>query len=140
MSLSDHSEYQETAYRFIISVLFILGSMQNAIVWIACSPILNQLKEAYDASTFLISLPSTFYLILFIPLNLPSNYIIDKYGLKKGFLIGISCTLLGGWIRLGCRESFIYVILGNAVAGIGQPFILNSPAKIAALWFRPERV
>lgn len=36
------------------------------------------------------------------------------------------------------NESFAWVIVGQVVAGIGRPFILNCQAKISANWFTAE--
>jgi hypothetical protein len=55
-------------------------------------------------------------------------------------MIGILLTTAGSWVRLGALDSFWYILVGNTLAAIGQPFLLNSPAKLAATWFRPEMV
>jgi len=32
------------------------------------------------------------------------------------------------------------MIIGTILLGAGQPFLLNSPAKVAAYWFFPKNV
>jgi FLVCR family feline leukemia virus subgroup C receptor-related protein len=54
--------------------------------------------------------------------------------------LGSAFTIAGAWVRIAVNSSFTWVIIGQTLNGIGQPFILNSPAKIAAVWFKPENV
>ena len=54
--------------------------------------------------------------------------------------MGSAFTVAGAWVRTLANTSFTWVIVGQTLNGIGQPFILNSPAKIAAVWFKPEKV
>ena len=44
--------------------------------------------------------------------------------------------MVGLWVRTLCDESFDYVLIGNLIAAIVQPFILNCPQKISADWFK----
>ena len=65
----------------------------------------------------------------------PSNYAIDIYGPRKGVLFGIGSTALGMSIKCLINVDFYLCILGQVFAAIGQPFIVNAPAKVAAVWF-----
>ena len=84
-------------------------------------------------------------MIIYLPVVFPCNYIVDTYGLRVGvlstkILIGATLTTLGSWVRVGAYNNFWCILLGYTLAGIGQPFLLNSPGKLAATWFRPEMV
>ena len=41
---------------------------------------------------------------------------------------------------MGAESSFWYILVGNCLGGIAQPFLINPPAQLAAVWFRPDRV
>ena len=44
-------------------------------------------------------------------------------------------------IKLLINKSFYLVIVGQVFAAIGQPFLLNAPAKLVSVWFgSKERV
>ena len=49
-------------------------------------------------------------------------------------------TILGAVLKIFINESIYYAYAGQLLSAIAQPFILNSPGKIASTWFRDERV
>ena len=68
----------------------------------------------------------------------PAAYLIDTYGTRSGIFLGSILGIIGVTIRLFCNTSFAFVIIGQVIAGIGRPFILNCQAKISANWFTAE--
>jgi len=38
-------------------------------------------------------------------------------------------------VKVLINKGFWICILGQMIAAIGQPFVLNSPAKLACVWF-----
>ena len=84
---------------------------------------------------------SQIYMIAFLPVNFPSVAALDKWGLRSGLVIGISLTTLGLWLRCLINVHFAFVIAGQTVLAIAQPFIYNAPAKLSANWFgEKERI
>lgn len=78
---------------------------------------------------------------LYVVFTFPSNYAIDMHGCKTGVLIGTTLTTLGMVVKVLINKSFGICVLGQIIAAAGQPFILNSPAKLAAVWFgQNERI
>ena len=56
-------------------------------------------------------------------------------------LIGTISTTLGMAIKCLINDSFWICAAGQVVCAVGQPFLCNSPAKLANTWFAPnERV
>ena len=49
-------------------------------------------------------------------------------------------TAAGAGIKCLVNQNIIFLYLGQLFAAIGQPFFLNSPAKIASTWFREDKV
>lgn len=115
-----------------------MANLFTAITYITCSPITSDLESIYGYSYFIISLSSLLYMFTFIPLNFPGDYIMDHLGLNIGMIVGVICTMAGAWIRVFVNKSFLFVLLGQLISSLGQPFIVNSPAKVAALWFNEE--
>lgn len=130
--------FREYGYRYWICFFYAMSNLVLNIVYITCSPITSDLKYYYNTSDFMISSTSLMYLVFYMPSNFPSNYILDKYGIRAGVTLGTLLTLLGSWLRILVNESFYYVILGSFISAVGQPLIFNTPAKIAAFWFKPE--
>lgn len=48
--------------------------------------------------------------------------------------------ILGVWSRCLIDKSFGLVLLGSVFASIGNIFIINSPSKLANVWFKPSMV
>lgn len=65
----------------------------------------------------------------------PASYVIDTYGTRVGITVGSLLALTGVGLRMLVNHNFGMVILGQTIAGIGRPFILNCQAKISANWF-----
>ena len=80
------------------------------------------------------------YLICYIFLNFPSNWVLDVKGIKKGIITGSVFTVIGTGIRCLVNYSFEYLIIGQFFCAIAQPFILNAPTKIATRWFTQKNV
>lgn len=51
-------------------------------------------------------------------------------------IIGNAMFAVGVGIQLFVNVSFYFVILGGVFNSFGNPFIMNSPAKIATFWFK----
>lgn len=68
----------------------------------------------------------------------PASYIIDTYGTRVGIALGCLLGLLGVGLRMLINHGFAWVIIGQVVAGIGRPFILNCQAKVSANWFTAD--
>ncbi|EAR83953.1 MFS transporter (macronuclear) [Tetrahymena thermophila SB210] len=132
-------EFKDYSYRWCIVILFCFPNMMNGIEWITFSPISSQVQQAYDQSQFVVSLTSLASMFCYIVMNFPSNYILSQKGLKIGVFTGIFFTVIGAWIRLLINENFGWAIFGQVLGGIAQPFILNAPTQIAAVWFKPQQ-
>jgi fucose permease len=51
-------------------------------------------------------------MIMFVPMNFPSVFALDKYGLRIGVCLGIVLTTVGLWLRCLINKSFWMVIVG----------------------------
>jgi len=132
---SSIQEFIEYNYRFLILFMHSMANLFTAVTYITCSPITSDLETIYSYSYLVVSLSSLIYMFTFIPINFPGDYIMDHMGLRKGMILGVLFTISGSWVRILVNRNFLFVILGQFISSLGQPFIVNSPAKIAATWF-----
>eukprot|EP00002_Diphylleia_rotans_P018704 TRINITY_DN3617_c0_g1_i1.p1 TRINITY_DN3617_c0_g1~~TRINITY_DN3617_c0_g1_i1.p1 ORF type:complete len:448 (+),score=102.51 TRINITY_DN3617_c0_g1_i1:47-1390(+) len=125
--------------RWHMLALFCLISVANAITWITFSPISDKVEEKYDVSFFWVNALSLVFMAVYIPVFFLASWTLDTYPLRYGLCIGAGLTAIGAWIRVGgdSPDTFWLVMLGQVVAAIAQPFILNAPPKVVATWF-PE--
>jgi len=72
--------------------------------------------------------------------NIPANSLIDSKGPRMSLCLGTSLYFGGFGFYLLINKSYYLVLLGTFIMGVGQPFLINLPAKIASLWFYPNNV
>jgi FLVCR family MFS transporter 7 len=82
-------EVGETSFRWVILTLYSLSLGCNAMMWISVSPILSVVskvisKKTYDVADIWVEMCSLVYMIIYVPIVFPSNYILDKLGLRTG--------------------------------------------------------
>jgi fucose permease len=103
--------------------------------WVVVSPISKVIGDEYDQNSTIVALIPMSYLICYIFVNFPSNWVLDVKGIQKGIITGSVLTAIGAGIRCFVNYSFEYVIIGQFLCAMAQPFILNAPTKIATRWF-----
>ena len=95
----------------------------------------------FNITPLLVSFNGLLFTIAHPLFSFPCNLILNKYGMKIGFILGGIFTIGGVWLRLLLEyENPTYCLLGSALAAIGNIFILNSPSKVAINWFRSSAV
>ena len=90
---------------------------------------------------------------LCVPFCLIAVYLVERRGLRFGLMIGSWLTAVGGglcclstlpglWSEDGSvtawwstRTAFIFTVLGQALTGMGCPFISCVPTKVSQNWF-----
>ncbi|MFX1517970.1 MAG: MFS transporter [Promethearchaeota archaeon] len=108
------------------------------IIWITFAPIMNEVTSYYNVSSEAILLLAASFMIIYIPVNFPACWLIEKYGLKWGTGIGVTLTGIFGFLRAFTGTNFLLLLLCQIMVAIGQPFVLNSFTKLAVNWFPEE--
>ena len=49
----------------------------------------------------------------------PTNYVLDKGGLKLGVLMGLIFTAAGMWVKCLINQGFYFVLIGQFIAALG---------------------
>ncbi len=125
-------------YRWIVLVLFMFVGIMTQIIWITFAPIMNEVAGYYNVSSDAILLLAASFMIIYIPVNFPACWLIEKYGLKWGTGIGVTLTGIFGFLRAFTGPNFLFLLLCQTMVAIGQPFVLNSFTKLAVNWFPEE--
>lgn len=115
--------------------LLLNGFINNSII-----PIQSKLAIMYDISETLVNLPIILSFLVFSIVNFPANVFIDWKGLRWSFIIGSILYATGVGFYCFINYSYGMMIIGTIIFSLGQPFIINCPAKIAAFWFFPQNV
>ncbi|KAL3670643.1 hypothetical protein V7S43_003835 [Phytophthora oleae] len=131
------------AYRkwFMLAILSVLTAINQGICY-SYAPIASIVEKRWQErlhSTELI----TVYFISYIPCSFVGSWIMDKKGLRCGILLGGFLQTLGAALRyFACvfeptGEAYV-TLLGQILASIAMPFMVNSPAVLSANWFPPQ--
>lgn len=133
---------QPTLKRYFILIMYGICSMEKSFQWINLSTITNKVALYYDVDNLAVNWTSVLFMIMFIPLVLPTGWLIERIGLRKAVLIGSSGITLGAIIKcFACdQERFYIIILGQIIVSISEQFIFCIPARIASVWFPDHQV
>ncbi|VDP24621.1 unnamed protein product [Schistosoma curassoni] len=100
------------------------------------------------------------YMLAYIPLIFPSNWILNRWGLRVTLLVASALNAVGGCIKciagavtyettfgqsnksipFSNKLGFPILMAGQTICGIAQSGILGIPAHLAAVWFGVNEV
>lgn len=93
----------------------------------------------YDQEPLVVNSGALLFALMHPLFTFPAAFVIDTYGTRVGIALGSAMCLVGTALRMLVNQSFAWVIVGQVIAGIGRPFILNCQAKISGNWFTAEK-
>ena len=122
-------------YRWIVLGAFMLVMAAQQLTWITFAPVTRLAAGFYGQTEFTIGLLSMVFMIVYILVWFPASWAIDTWGLKAG--VGIGAVLTGGFalVRGFLAHDFVWVFVAQVGIAVGQPFVINAVAKVAARWF-----
>ena len=77
------------------------------------------------------------YMILYPIVCIPEAYLVDNVSTYLALSLSSFTTLLGSLLKAFPNKLYLAYI-GQVLCSVFQPVILNSPAKISAVWFKDE--
>ncbi|GMF09729.1 unnamed protein product [Phytophthora lilii] len=140
---SGHSKQQQQSYEkwLMLAILSVLSSINQSICY-SYAPIAAIVEDRWEQR-----LPSehliTVFFISYIPCSFVGSWIMDKYGLRVGVLLGGFLQAVGASLRyfacsLSVIEEVYVTFLGQTLASLAMAFMVNSPAVLSANWFPPS--
>lgn len=119
-----------------MSASFLVNALANN----AVIPIAEKLSRTYELSDTYAYTPVFISFLIYSLSNFPANHFIDKYGLKFSLIVGNSLYAIGLLFFSFINTGYYLVVIGAIVVALGQPFVINCPAKIATFWFTQNNV
>jgi MFS family permease len=136
--MEQNSDTSISSYRWVVLVVFMVNVAITQILWLTFAPISRDVAAVYTRGNVdYIDFLSVLFMVVMIPLTIPSAWCIDKYGLKWGTGIGVIFLDLCGFLRI-FSPNYTWLFVFTVGCSIGQPFVLNSFTKVASNWF-PEK-
>lgn len=114
---------------------FVNGLANNSVI-----PIAHKIAVVYDLSSTYVNAPITASFLVYSISNFPANFVIDSKGLRVSFLIGSGLYAAGIFLFTLVNKGYFFVLIGAILISLGQPFIVNCPAKVATFWFLSKNV
>lgn len=116
-------------------MLVINGLLNNNVI-----PIAAKLAQTYNLSDAYVNAPIIVSFLVYSIMNFPANHIIDTRGLRVSFMVGSGLYMAGSVFYTMINKGYFWTIFGSILVSLGQPFIINCPAKVATYWFFDHNV
>ena len=71
-------------------------------------------------------------------MTFPTNFLVERYGLRPALIVGTFLLAAGQWLRLFFNNNFYIAVIGQSLGALANPIFLNTPSKIAVVWFKPS--
>lgn len=108
----------------------------NQTLWLTFAPITTASAEHYGVSETAIGWLAQIYPLLYVLLVIPAGLLLDRW-FRPALAAGAVLTAAGAILRLG-GDTYAWAMVGQVVAGIAQPLVLNAVAKLATGSLRPR--
>uniref|UniRef100_A0A6G1SHQ3 Putative MFS-type transporter C09D4.1 n=1 Tax=Aceria tosichella TaxID=561515 RepID=A0A6G1SHQ3_9ACAR len=138
----DRSDIKPTRKRYLILLLFCLHSAINAAQWIYLSSITSTVSKYYQVDNMAVNWTSMVYMLVYIPLVVPSTWLFERIGMRDSILLGSLGTTLGSFIKcFSCQPGrFGLLMSGQTLVAVSQLFVLSVPPRLASVWFPDHQV
>ncbi|RWS22580.1 hypothetical protein B4U80_01528 [Leptotrombidium deliense] len=117
--------------------MFSLLNLMQSFQWLQYTIIANIIENYYNVTNDEVNLTSIVYFVAVLALMIPSNWLLEKIGLRNHVILGAFFNCLGTLIKcLANRPSLFYVSLaGQSFVALSQVCLEPLPAQIARVWF-----
>ena len=114
-----------------------LSTFASQAIWVTYAPVTSMVAEELGVSKEAVGALAIVYPVLFLALTVPSGILLDR-NFRLWLSFGVVLTGLAGVLRLLDPRSYAWLMACQVMAGVGQPFLLNSFALFASRVY-PER-
>lgn len=128
------SQYSLSNRRWPLNIFYSTSVVGSALGMLGFSPITTVMQEIYQVGDFEVQLLMLVFVIFYIPLMFPANYLIEHKGISIPLILAAGLLIIGAWIRMLANQSFYFILAGQILMALGQPFVVTAPPKIAGLW------
>jgi MFS family permease len=126
--------------RWAILATFAVGSAFSAFSWLCFAPISSLVESTYSTTPLGVNLLSLSFMIVYLPASIFSVWLMDMYGLRATLIVGAFSNAAMNWVKftgayIGGPTGFTIILAGQCIGAVGQPLILNIPARLSMDWF-----
>ena len=114
-------------------ISYCLCTFANGFQWVTFSAIASKFGYHYNLESWKVNMFSLIYMILYPFVCLPEGHLVDNYSTRLGIIIASFCTILASGLKLLINQNIFWCYLGQFMASLFQPALINSPGKISYL-------
>eukprot|EP01127_Copromyxa_protea_P020950 TRINITY_DN7080_c0_g1_i1.p1 TRINITY_DN7080_c0_g1~~TRINITY_DN7080_c0_g1_i1.p1 ORF type:complete len:436 (-),score=41.56 TRINITY_DN7080_c0_g1_i1:13-1224(-) len=110
--------------------------------WNTFSPVARTTREFFDVPAMYVDALSYVFMVVYIPFIVPASWVLSKYNIAVGVLLGGLLNAVGAWVRyagvmvpVSDMSRYYIVFAGQTVCSLAQCFILQVPPLVANSWF-----
>lgn len=123
-----------------LRVLLLYGAF-NALMqfeWLRFAPVTDATAQQYGVSVGAVGWLSLVFPLLFLPLALPAGALIDRWSVRRSLRV-VALTMLAGTVLRAVWPGFVGLVAGQLVIALAQPLVMALIARLARVWFAPEK-
>jgi nitrate/nitrite transporter NarK len=130
----EQTQVKYGSYRWVVLILFMFQVILTQFLWLNFAPIQPTIEKLLNITDFQFVLLLSVFNLSNLLLSLPVGAILDSKGFK--FTVGIGSIIMAVAVLLRLKsDSYAWILAGQIGIAIAQPFIVNSGAKLASVWF-----
>jgi predicted MFS family arabinose efflux permease len=122
--------------RWSVVVAYCILTAVTQILWVTFTPITTETAAYWHVSTGAVGWLSEVFPLVYVLVSLPFGRLTDRW-FRGSLAVGAVLTAVGGLMRV--LPGFSFVLLGQIVASLGQPMVLNAVNKVAVGYVSPKR-
>jgi len=133
--------------RWFMLAIYCCLNFMNSVTLITFSAVSTTAARYYDVSTTAINALVVVFAIAYIPGYPLASWVFMKHHTRRAILVGGAFTAVGSAVRLlsveslerdGQSRTFVWLMVGQCIAALANPFFTNAPARISADWFADD--
>ncbi|MFE1954652.1 MFS transporter [Streptomyces sp. NPDC059524] len=120
---------QHSKSRWVVFLAYGLLAAATQALFVNYAPVTDDAARHFGVSVGAIGWLSQVFPLVYVALAIPVGIVLDRF-LRPGLIVGAVLTASGAFLRL-VRDDYTWAFVGQVVAAVGQPFILNAIPGLA---------
>jgi len=127
-------EGERPRYRWVILFASFYAFVAFAFTFQQVPPLFDSIIQEFEITNAEAGLLMSIVLVPGIFLSLPAGLFVERYGVRRVGFASLVCIVLGCFVT-ATANSFIMVLAGRLILGLGGSFIIPTTPAIIAQWF-----
>jgi len=126
-------------YRWAVLFVSFYAFVAFAFAFQEIPPLIDPIIQEFKISRAEFGLLMSMALLPGIFLSLPAGFFVKKYGVRRVGFLSLVCVVLGCFLT-ATANSFIMLLAGRLILGVGGAFIVTNTPAVIAQWFTREEL